>query len=79
MYFDFETRNEMQDTVTVTIAAELMGSRSNIILIDGSGRIIDCIRRSDIEAGGRLVQPGAKYEPPEREEKRLLRRRMLTF
>ncbi len=72
VYFDFEARNEMQDTVTVTLAAELMGSRSNIILIDGSGRIIDCIRRSDIEAGGRLVQPGAKYEPPEREEKTVI-------
>ncbi len=70
--FDFETRNEMQDTVVLTVIAELLGSRSNIILTDGSGRIIDCIRRSDIEAGGRLVQPGARYEPPVREEKAVI-------
>lgn len=42
---DFDCTNELGDPVTITLIAEIMGKSSNIILTDGDGKIIDCIRR----------------------------------
>lgn len=53
--------NEMGDAINPYIAVELFSNRSNIILCEESGRIIDAIHRSDIESSARLIQPGAKY------------------
>lgn len=61
-----ETVNEMGDRVICRVICELIGSKSNIILVNGDGRIIDAVRRSDIENSSRLIQPGAKYQPPEK-------------
>ena len=42
-----------------------MGRRSNLILLDGEGRIIDCLRRVDADmSAARQVLPGLYYEPP---------------
>ncbi|MBO7217149.1 MAG: NFACT family protein, partial [Clostridia bacterium] len=62
--------NEMGDLIFPYLAVELFANRSNIILCEESGRIIDAIHRSDIESGTRLIQPGAKYEPLPPIEKR---------
>ena len=35
-----------------TLVLEAMGRRSNLILLDGEGRIIDCLRRPPAGAGG---------------------------
>lgn len=67
--FVFEGTNEMGDTVTVKLIAELIGNKTNLILLGGDDRIIDSLRRSDIESGGRLIQPGARYEYPEKQSK----------
>lgn len=67
--FCFDAVNEMGDSVTVKLIIELIGKQTNIILVGGDGRIIDSVRRSDLEAGGRIIQPGAKYEYPEKQEK----------
>lgn len=67
--FNFETTNEMGDRVSPKIVCELIGNRSNIVLVDDTGRIIDAIRRSDIETSQRIVQPGALYTYPEAQEK----------
>ena len=40
VYFDFRCTNEMGDLVTNTLAVELMGRYSNLVLVQG-GRIID--------------------------------------
>ena len=61
--------DEMGEKHLLCLVCELIGNQSNIILVGGDGRIIDCVRRSDIESGGRLVQPGAKYTPPEAPKK----------
>lgn len=67
LYLDFETVNELGDVVTVTLAAEIMGKYSNLILIDGGGRIIDAVKRTDDAVSReRLILPGAVYAPPER-------------
>jgi len=48
-----------------TLVLEAMGRRSNLILLDGEGRIIDCLRRVDTDMSmTRQVLPGLYYEPP---------------
>ena len=51
---------------------ELMGRNSNLILTDGDGRIIDCMRRVDFEMSeARQVLPGLFYREPPRQDKRI--------
>ena len=48
-----------------TLVLESMGRRSNLILLDGEGRVIDCMRRVDADmSAARQVLPGLYYEPP---------------
>ena len=48
-----------------TLILEAMGRRSNLILLDGEGRIIDCLRRVDTDMSlQRQVLPGLFYEQP---------------
>lgn len=48
-----------------TLVLEAMGRRSNLILLDGEGRIIDCLRRVDADLSAqRQVLPGLFYQPP---------------
>ena len=48
-----------------TLVLEAMGRRSNLILLDGDGRIIECMRRVDAEMSPqRQVLPGLYYEQP---------------
>lgn len=65
----FDSVNEMGDRVPIKLVTELIGKQTNLILIGQDDRIIDCLRRSDIEAGGRLLQPGARYTLPEKQKK----------
>lgn len=65
----FEASNEMGDRVTRRIIVELIGNSSNIVLVDEAGKIIDALRRSDILLKKRLIQPGAAYSYPEKQEK----------
>lgn len=63
--FSFEATNEMGDRVNPKIICELIGNQSNVIMLGDDGRIIDALRRSDVETAKRLIVPGAKYEYPE--------------
>ncbi|MBQ3550379.1 MAG: NFACT family protein [Clostridia bacterium] len=65
----FEGTNEMGDRVRFSLVTELIGKQTNLVLVGADGRIIDSLRRSDIEAGGRMIQPGAVYTLPEKQEK----------
>lgn len=65
----FMSYNEMGDTVYPFLVVELITGRSNLILCDEKGRILDALHRSDIEKSPRLIQPGAMYTPPEKEDK----------
>ena len=52
------------------LVAECMGRYSNLILLDGQGRIIDCLRRVDMEMSEkRQVLPGLFYRLPPPQEK----------
>ena len=74
LYFDFDSANEMGDIVRLTLAAEIMGRRSNLILIDGDGKIVDSLKRVGQEMSSRTVLPGAAYTLPPKEERLRLTR-----
>ena len=65
LYMDFDCVNEMGDLVRLTLAVEIMGRHSNIILIDENGMVIDSIKRVDWDMSSvRPVLPGLRYSPP---------------
>lgn len=68
LYFDFEAMNELGDMVTVTLAVEIMGRCSNLVIINSDGKIIDSIKRVDSEMSReRMVLPGMTYTYPPRD------------
>ncbi len=68
-FFDFVCTNEMGDTVTNTIAAELMGRYSNLVLIRDN-KIIDALKRVDFEDSAvRQLLPGLEYTLPQKPDK----------
>lgn len=70
LYLDFSCVNELGDIVQLTLACEIMGRYSNIILIDENNKIIDSIKRVDSEMSSkRLVLPGMIYELPPRDNR----------
>ncbi len=69
VYLRLSALNEMGDEVSFCLITELISNQANLILTDQSGIIVDSLRRSDIESGRRLIQPGAKYTLPAAQEK----------
>ena len=64
LYFDLDCVDELGDIVRLTLAVEIMGRHSNIILIE-NGRVVDAITRVDMEMSSvRPVLPGLPYSPP---------------
>ncbi len=67
LFFDFECVNELGDIVTITLACEIMGRCSNLIIIGENGKVIDSIKRVDEEMSReRMVLPGMTYTLPPR-------------
>ena len=63
--FDLDATDELGTPVKRRLAVELMGRSSNIILIDGEGIIIDCLRRVGLDKSDkRQVLPGLVYRLP---------------
>ncbi len=62
-----EATNELGDKVSRALVLEAMGRHANLLLLDGEGRILDCVRRveGDITTGARQLLPGLFYRPPE--------------
>ncbi len=70
LYLDFDSSNEMGDMVRFTIACEIMGRHSNLVLINEQGKITDSIKRVSEEVSSvRQVLPGMTYILPPREVK----------
>ena len=70
LFLDFECVNELGDIVTVTLACEIMGRCSNLVIVSQDGRVIDSIKRVDEEMSReRLVLPGMKYTLPPRDDR----------
>ncbi|MDE6599606.1 MAG: NFACT family protein [Oscillospiraceae bacterium] len=70
LYFDFEAMNELGDMVKITLAAEIMGRCSNVVIINADGKIIDSIKRVDFEMSReRPVLPNMTYTCPPRDDR----------
>ncbi|MBE6906697.1 MAG: fibronectin/fibrinogen-binding protein [Ruminococcaceae bacterium] len=62
LQFDFETVSEMGDRIVMTLAVEIMGRHSNIILIGPDRRIVDSVKRINDEMSRvRPILPGMTY------------------
>ena len=65
LHLVFESINELGDLVELTLAVEIMGRHSNIILVDQNGKIIDSVKRIDAEMSSvRQILPGMTYQLP---------------
>lgn len=78
LFFDFQCTNEMGDIVVNTMAAELMGRYSNLVLVQtknpanpaAEGKIIDALKRVDFEDSEvRQLLPGLAYTLPPQPQK----------
>ena len=72
--FRLEALNELGDRVERSLVLEMVGRRSNLLLLDGDGRIMDCLRRVDggldVTGGsGRSLLPGMFYRLPPAQDK----------
>lgn len=67
---EFEGVSELGDPVMLTLAMEIMGQYSNIVFVDGEGKIIDAVRRVDASMSSqRLILPGLTYQEPPAQDK----------
>lgn len=70
LFLDFECYNELGDQVRRTLAVEIMGRHSNIMLIDEDNRILDAVKHIDESMSAvRQVFPGMRYELPPAQDK----------
>ena len=66
----FETKNEFGDRVIERLICEIMGRRSNIVLVNEENKIIDAIKRVDFVTNEkRQILSGITYCLPERQDK----------
>ena len=62
---ELDASDELGRSGRRVLVLEAMGRRSNLILLDGEGRVLDCLRRVDTDmSANRPVLPGLFYEPP---------------
>ena len=64
-----EALDELGDRVERRLVLEAMGRHSNLILLDGEGRIMDCLRRVDSDMSARRQVLGLFYRLPPAQEK----------
>lgn len=69
LLLDFDSTNELGDNVRLTLAVEIMGRRSNLLLLDSGGKIIECIKRVGPEVSEKPVLPGMLYEMPPKDDR----------
>ncbi len=70
LVIELNTRDELGVESRKKLVAELIGRSANLILVDGEGRILDCMRRMDFAGDSmRRMQPGMFYREPPRQEK----------
>lgn len=69
LFFDFECINELGDVVIITLACEIMGRCSNLIIIS-DGKIVDSIKRVDSGMSReRMVLPAMTYTLPPKSDR----------
>lgn len=69
----FACLDELGTAVEKQLVVEMMGRSSNLALVDGNGRVLDCLRRADAISSPRPLLPGLFYElPPAQQKEHLL-------
>ena len=70
VWLTVRSADELGELSDYRLILELMGRRANLILCGSDGRIIDCLRRVDLEMSeSRQVLPGLYYRLPPAQEK----------
>ena len=70
LIIELEGHDEMGFASQKKLVAEMIGRSANVILVDGEGRIVDCMRRMDFGGDAqRRMLPGMIYRLPPRQEK----------
>ncbi len=70
LLLDFDCKNELGDSTKLTIAVEIMGRHSNIILLDEQNKILDAVKHIDITMSSmRQIMPGLTYKAPPAQQK----------
>lgn len=64
-----EGYDELGESSEKKLAAELMGRGANLVLVDGSDRVVDSLRRVSPERSRRPLLPGLYYHLPPPQEK----------
>ena len=68
LVMEIEARDELGDISIKKLYIEMMGRHSNIILIDGQGKILGAAKTTDLEVA-RPVMPGMRYSLPPSQNK----------
>ena len=70
LILELEGHDEMGFACQKKLVAEMIGRSANLILVDGEGRIVDCIRRMDFGGDAqRRMLPGMLYRLPPKQDK----------
>ncbi len=73
LYLEFIGTNEIGDLTPITLALEIMGRHSNLILLDANGKVLDALRRVGEDMSSyRIVLPGSEYIPPPPQDKQII-------
>ncbi len=65
VHVEMDTVNEMGDREKRILVLEIMGKHSNLMLLDGEGRILESAHHVNAEMSRvRQIMPGMKYEAP---------------
>ena len=71
LFLDFECVNELGDLVQLSVACEIMGMYSNIVVVNReTGIVVDALKRADLSASSRRpLLPNIPYELPPAQDK----------
>ena len=70
LFFDLDATSEIGDKIKLMLCFEIMGTYSNVILLDGNMKIIDSLKRIDFAASSvRQIIPGLDYIFPPKQDK----------
>ncbi len=70
MLLRFACLDEMGEASEKLLAVEMMGRNANLVLVNGAGRILDCLHKADpMAAPKRPLLPGLFYALPPAQEK----------
>ncbi|MBQ9210449.1 MAG: NFACT family protein [Clostridia bacterium] len=70
IYIDMDTIGELGDHESRRLVLEIMGRHSNLMLLNGEGKILESAHHVNMEMSRvRQVQPGLSYNPPPEQDR----------